>query len=1023
MPTPEGLNTTTIHMQFVEPDSTGTPLQGTLTFSPNPSPILFPTQNVIVAGTETATLDVNGEATITLISTDQAGENPTGWLYSVTERIIGQKPRTYNISLPYTSGMVVELSDIVPTDVAPNYIPVVGPQGPPGVITTINGKSAAVVNLVATDLPDLIPTSQKGAASGVATLTAAGKHTAAEYDGATVQLLSGKDAAGGYIGITAGGRAGVGISGGGLWAKFMVQSAADEVLAAFVQTNNTATNPGFLVQGQSGTWGAFGTSVAGDANNRFQFTASGGLSWGDGTAAPDTTLARTAAGVLTTGGQIIAGAAAPTAAGHLTRKDYVDTQVGTAVLKAGAQTVTGTKTFTTQQIFNTATAGQNLILLQNTSGAASSALVQIESDSGSAWLTTKVSSDTVTRFAQRVSGNMEFGPGNASRDVTFYRSASGVLNSSGQLAADAAAPTAVSHLTRKDYVDTAIGTTVKLTGNQSIDGVKTFTSLPVIPTNPTSSGQAAAKGYVDTAIAAVPSGQPGIFNVRNSPYNAVGNGTTNDAAAIQAALDAAHTAGGGIVLIPGGYTYAIGTFLVVYDRTTIWAYGATLKSIGNTGLIRNFLGSETFSGYAGHSHIRIYGGTWDGNAGDGTSSTTTAETDVLNFVHASNIVCRDLTVQNVSSAHGIEFNSIDGGVADNCRILGFRDNSGTSARQYSEAIQVDIAVSGSSSIGNFDNTPCKNITIRDCYVGASATNGAFGKLVGSHTAATGVVYDNINVLNNTVDTTLDIGIRAYAWQNSEISGNRINNAAGYAISAEVAGTTATRGLKITDNVIENGSSGGITVIGASGATMTDVDVSRNNIKGCASAGLSINYADYPTIEGNNVDSSGGTGIFVTNGTGGTISSNKVINSGSNGINITAQNSALLVGNTVVAPQANYNLNIESLTDVLIVGNYLYQPVNNKACINFTVSCNNCTATANRLRAGTATAYAVRSNATNGQSNNFINNDCKGFGNTAIYYGSSGQTSGFVWNTGSSGTPNGVVNLSWTNTANTGSNIV
>lgn len=957
MPTPEGLNTTVLHMKYVEPDALGTPNQGTLTFSPNPAFVYFPDENIIVAGGESVTLDVNGEATIELVSTDNAGSNPGPgqWLYTVTERIIGQKPRTYNISLNYTSGMVVELSDIIPVDTAPTYIPVVGPQGPPGVITTINGKSAAVVNLVAADLPDLIPMAQRAAANGVATLDATTKIPTAQLPdlSGTYILTSRINSASGVAGLTSGGLVGSG-------QLDLATSAPPSVGASAVGT---------------------ATSLA-----RSDHTHSG----------VDLSSAQSIAGVKTwTANQYITGA-----------------QLGVGISSGllGRAHFRSAVNEVTLKLDNTATGATGPLLWLS---GADTSLVLISGG---------LTSDTYDRFRIGVGGTISVGDGTNARDTTLSRSAANEFTMSGQLVLSGAAPTAAGHAARKDYVDTQIGTTVLKTGNQSIDGVKTFTSLPVIPTTaPTSSGQVASKSYVDSQLSLA--SMPGIFNVRSSPYNAVGNGTTNDAAAIQQALDAAHSAGGGIVLIPGGYTYAIGTFLVVYDKTTIMAYGATLKSIGNTGLLRNFLGSETFSGYAGHSNIRVYGGIWDGNAGDGTNSTTTAETDVLNFVHASNIVLRDLTVQNVSSAHGIEFNSIDGGVADNCRVLGFRDNSGTSARQYSEAIQIDIAVSGSSSIGNFDNTPCKNITVRDCYVGSSATNGAFGKLVGSHTTATGVTYDNINILNNTVDTTLDIGIRAYAWQNSEISGNRINNAAGYAISAEVAGTTATRGVKITDNVIENGSSGGITVIGASGATMTDVDVSRNNIKSCASAGLSINYADYPTIEGNNVDSSGGTGIFITNGTGGTISGNKVINSGSNCLNVNAQPSALVIGNTLVAPTANYIMNIESLTDVLIVGNYLYQPVNNKACINFTVSCNNCTATGNRLRAGSSSAYAVRSNATNGQSNNFINNDCKGFGNTAIYYGSSGQTSGFVWNTGSSGTPNGVVNLTWTNTANTGSNIV
>ncbi|WP_437304854.1 glycosyl hydrolase family 28-related protein [Sorangium sp. So ce388] len=47
-----------------------------------------------------------------------------------------------------------------------------------------------------------------------------------------------------------------------------------------------------------------------------------------------------------------------------------------------------------------------------------------------------------------------------------------------------------------------------------------------------------------------------IFNVKNAPYNAVGDGTALDRQAIQSAIDAAEAAGGGVVYIPKG-TYKL----------------------------------------------------------------------------------------------------------------------------------------------------------------------------------------------------------------------------------------------------------------------------------------------------------------------------------------------------------------------------------------------------------------------------------------------------------------------------------
>ncbi|WP_326755089.1 right-handed parallel beta-helix repeat-containing protein [Streptomyces hirsutus] len=79
------------------------------------------------------------------------------------------------------------------------------------------------------------------------------------------------------------------------------------------------------------------------------------------------------------------------------------------------------------------------------------------------------------------------------------------------------------------------------------------------PTDPT---QAATKAYVDTLSRR--------FDVM--AYGATADGTTDDAAAFQQAIEAASAAGGGVVLVPQG-TYRIATPLVMKTRVTLQGVG------------------------------------------------------------------------------------------------------------------------------------------------------------------------------------------------------------------------------------------------------------------------------------------------------------------------------------------------------------------------------------------------------------------------------------------------------------------
>lgn len=78
--------------------------------------------------------------------------------------------------------------------------------------------------------------------------------------------------------------------------------------------------------------------------------------------------------------------------------------------------------------------------------------------------------------------------------------------------------------------------------------------------------------------------------VTESPYNAKGNGTTNDRAAIQSAINAVNTAGGGKVILPSGHIYLSGNLILKSKVNFDIEKGAVLKQ------------SQTPSDYANEPH-------------------------------------------------------------------------------------------------------------------------------------------------------------------------------------------------------------------------------------------------------------------------------------------------------------------------------------------------------------------------------------------------------------------------------------
>ncbi|MGW0929565.1 hypothetical protein [Streptomyces sp. NPDC002644] len=121
---PDTIPTVTLHGQYVHID--GRPFTGAIEIAA-PSPLTFPDVDMFISGSIVVPLNAEGSFAVTLPATDTEGTNPKDWAYTITERLHGTVDRkSYQIKLP-SFPAEVSLVDIAPSDPStPNYVPVTG---------------------------------------------------------------------------------------------------------------------------------------------------------------------------------------------------------------------------------------------------------------------------------------------------------------------------------------------------------------------------------------------------------------------------------------------------------------------------------------------------------------------------------------------------------------------------------------------------------------------------------------------------------------------------------------------------------------------------------------------------------------------------------------------------------------------------------------------------------------------------------------------------------------------------------
>jgi parallel beta-helix repeat protein len=350
------------------------------------------------------------------------------------------------------------------------------------------------------------------------------------------------------------------------------------------------------------------------------------------------------------------------------------------------------------------------------------------------------------------------------------------------------------------------------------------------------SGSASSSTYLrgDQTWAAVSSSSPFPYDVTASPYNATGDGVTDDSSAINAAITAANAAGGGVVLFP---------------EATYIVQNITLKS----NVILRGMGYGTI--------LKL-------------KASTTA--DVIKTSGVS-----DATKITFS---GVEHMTIDGNKAN--------QSAGVDLQQFGVALQfatdcwVDRCWVKNTQRSGIYFSGSRNM-VTNCHLSGIGNAGAAGSIIGR----TGIAFntDGTNApvgsiaKNNRVLSCLEHGIKVYpGGHNSQINGNYILAAADRGIYFQGCNYCTAN-----DNTIDGAGVNGIFFGENASAGIGNV-ATGNAINGTlvgASGGHGILFWSQTgcTISGNQVSGSYGNGIYILDSSAYTVTGNRCHGNGTNGV--------------------------------------------------------------------------------------------------------------------------------------------
>lgn len=246
-------------------------------------------------------------------------------------------------------------------------------------------------------------------------------------------------------------------------------------------------------------------------------------------------------------------------------------------------------------------------------------------------------------------------------------------------------------------------------------------------------------------------------------FGAVGDGQTDDTAAIQAALDSSYS----IIVFDAG-VYLSDRLNVPSNKILIGSNAKIVANINNTCLFINKSDGVTGNDQA-NTNIVFWGLELSGEKAGNCSLITMGHCNKIYVIHCY--------IHDCKGYHSIAFNSCSQCVVDRCVITNYGGGSSTT-----ESIQIDICDNADSFqwFGPYDSAPTQNIKIiNTTIIGIPdlVTNIGNYCAIGNHVQANSDKVNRISIHNCTIKT-FSRGISFNCASALQISGNFITDCNG-----------------------------------------------------------------------------------------------------------------------------------------------------------------------------------------------------------------------------------------------------